>query len=165
MARPFRIRFRLRTLLLLMAVLQAFIAGIWFWPPRHPSSFVAIVIMGVVLLVIGSCVVGSFEASPSKRWRHVLSRQDASNLSDHPASDVPVKAPELVTARIADLEEELSRATLLVHALAETCVEQGVFTRAEIDEVCRKISPPILIEAVLPSNNNDAVGAAARWRT
>jgi hypothetical protein len=41
--------------------------------------------------------------------------------------------------RIADLEDDLARTTLLVHALAEVCVRKGLLTREEIAEIAEQI--------------------------
>jgi hypothetical protein len=41
--------------------------------------------------------------------------------------------------QVALLEEELARALLLIHTLAEACVEKGLFTREEIAETAAEI--------------------------
>jgi hypothetical protein len=41
--------------------------------------------------------------------------------------------------RIAELEDDLGRLTLLTHALAEACVRKGIFTREEIAAIADEL--------------------------
>lgn len=41
--------------------------------------------------------------------------------------------------RVAQLEEDLARAVLLIHTLVEACVRKGVFTREEIARAAAEI--------------------------
>jgi len=47
--------------------------------------------------------------------------------------------PPPLHMRIAQLEDDLARAVLLIHSLAEACVEKGIFTREEIAEAAAEI--------------------------
>lgn len=48
-----------------------------------------------------------------------------------------VKTPQVM--RIEQLEDDLARAVLLVHTLAEACIEKDVFTREEIAATAAQI--------------------------
>ena len=52
------------------------------------------------------------------------------------ATDLPAVSP---AERVADLEDDLARAVLLIHTLVETCIRKGIFTREEIVEAAREI--------------------------
>ena len=41
--------------------------------------------------------------------------------------------------RVEQLEDDLARSVLLIHTLAEACVQKGVFTREEIAEAAAEI--------------------------
>jgi len=44
-----------------------------------------------------------------------------------------------IADRVAQLEDDLARAVLLIHTLAEACIRKGVLTRDEIAEAARKV--------------------------
>ena len=44
-----------------------------------------------------------------------------------------------VADRVAQLEDDLARAVLLIHTLAEACIKKGLLTRDEIAEAAREV--------------------------
>jgi len=44
-----------------------------------------------------------------------------------------------VADRVAQLEDDLARAVLLIHTLVEACIERGVFSREEIAAVAEQV--------------------------
>jgi hypothetical protein len=47
--------------------------------------------------------------------------------------------PPSPAIRIAQLEDDLARAVLLIHSLTEACVQKGIFTREEIAKTAAEI--------------------------
>ena len=47
--------------------------------------------------------------------------------------------PPSPVVRIAQLEDDLARAVLLIHSLTEACVQKGIFTREEIARTAAEI--------------------------
>ncbi|HYW79607.1 MAG TPA: hypothetical protein VE890_08520 [Thermoguttaceae bacterium] len=53
--------------------------------------------------------------------------------------DADAHTSENTAARVEQLEGDLARAVLLIHALTEACLERGVFTREEIAQAAAEI--------------------------
>jgi len=56
--------------------------------------------------------------------------------------------------RVAQLEDDLARALLLIHTLTEACLRKGVFTRAEIAQTAAEVD---LLDGVADGKLDPAV--------
>ncbi len=63
----------------------------------------------------------------SQRQREQSNRRIESSVREHQAS------------RIAELEDELARLSLLTHALAEACLKNGAFQREDLEAIIEQI--------------------------